>query len=431
MSSFFLHIFNVFFRNKRKESFESLSKLSPNHVRRIILGSPVHSTTKVNLCEQHNSSKELEKSDDKQIDLCEISDRRSSVLSSPSVVLVPEKNPAEESDWDVGLEQYLSSGTIDTDELEAEMKRQKRKKSKKDKKHKRNRKSKKRKKKRAKSFSSIESISDNDLDDVLDSTVSLRHYTPPPVSAVSIKSPSDLTYTPTKQRSPRSTDTPPPVRSGSSNSYYSESANIGVASASGAVSTSSTNTNNIVGLQVTVPNRIGSSRHRTPTRSSGNKSRFPSAHSPHTPPLYASASSIANRDSRSARYVVSPTKDEHRHHHHHHHGRDTTANSGSIHYHQRQSAAITSESHKYKETDRYYHHQPSTPPHKKRKMHDSRTSSSYYDQSHHKASNSRSKRPIEYDRYSRRFTRYSLRPRRRIVNLLSNVLFSGVPVCQL
>ncbi|XP_013119253.2 cyclin-dependent kinase 12 [Stomoxys calcitrans] len=387
------------YRNKRKESFESLSKLSPNHVRRIILGSPINTATKISVCEQHNSTKELEKNE-KQIDLCEISDRRSSCLSSPSVVLLPEKNPAEESDWDVGLEQYLSSGTIDTDELEAEMKRQKRKKSKKDKKHKRSRKSKKRKKKRAKSFSSIESISDNELDDVLDSTVALRHYTPPPINAASVKSPSDPTYTPAKQRSPRSTDTPPPVRSGSSNSYYSESANLVTAAV---VNSSTTNVSNIVGLQVTVANRISSSRHRTPTRSSGTKNRFPSAHSPHTPPLYANSGSVTNRDVRSARYVVSP-KDDHRHHHHHH-GRDNSGNAGSIHYHQRQSVSINSEGHKYKETDRYYHHQPSTPPHKKRKIHEGRTSTSYYDQSHHKTSNSRSKRTNEYERYSRRYTR--------------------------
>ncbi|XP_075160989.1 cyclin-dependent kinase 12 [Haematobia irritans] len=388
------------YRNKRKESFESLSKLSPNHVRRIILGSPVHSASKNSSCDQHNSSKELDKADDKQIELCDISDRRSSVRSSPSVVLVPEKNPAEESDWDVGLDQYLSSGTIDTDELEAEMKRQKRKKNKKDKKHKRNRKSKKRKKKRAKSFSSIESISDNDLDDVLDSAVSLRHYTPPPVNAAAVKSPSDPTYTPRKQRSPRSTDTPPPIRPGSSNSYYSESANMVTAVA---VPSSSTSVSNIVGLQVTVPNRIGASRHRTPTRSSGTKNRFPSAHSPHTPPLYANTVSITSRDLRNTRYVVSPSKDEHRHHHHH--SRDSSANAGSIHYHQRQPASVSSDSHKYKETDRYYHHQPSTPPHKKRKMHEGRTSNSYYDQSHHKTCNSRGKRTSEYDRYSRRFTR--------------------------
>lgn len=395
-----------FFREKRTDSFDNLSKLSPNHVRRIIIGSPVH-TAKINLCEQQNTSKDPIKGAEKDIVICDITDRRSSVLSSPSVVLVPEKNPAEESDWDVGLEQYLSSGTIDTDELEAEMKRQKRKKNKKDKKHKRSRKSKKRKKKRAKSFSSVESISDNDLDDVLDSAVSLRHYTPPPVNTTSAKSPSDPTYTPAKQRSPRSTDTPPPIRSGSSNSYYSESANISAAVAGNIVTSSSANPNNIVGLQVTVPNRIGSSRHRTPTRPASNKSRYQSAHSPHTPPLYASASSAVGRDSRTTRYVVSPTKDEHRHHHHHH-GRDAPVTAANHHYHQRQTAAIVSaESHKYKDSDRYYHHQATTPPHKKRKMHESRASTSYYDQSRHKRSNSRGKRAKEYDRYGRRYTRYT------------------------
>ncbi|XP_073848337.1 cyclin-dependent kinase 12 isoform X1 [Musca autumnalis] len=392
------------YRTNRKESFENSTKLSPNHVRRIILGSPVRTTTsKTNTVDKHKLSKELDKTVTEQIDLCEISHRSSSVLSSPSVVHIPQKNPAEESDWDVGLEQYVSSGTIDTDELEAEMKRQKRKKLKKDKKHKRSRKSKKRKKKRAKSFSSIESISDNDLDDVLDSSVSLRHYTPPPVAAVSIKSP---TYTPEKQRSPRSTDTPPPIRSDSSHNYYSKSVNLAPAVGSGTGSTASGSANNVVGLQVTVTNRISSSRHRTPTRSTGTKSRFPSAHSPHTPPLYAGGSSMVNRDSRSARYVLSPSKDDHRHHHYHHE-HDASISSGSSHYHQRQpSGATVSESHKYKDTDNYYHHQPSTPPHKKRKMHESRTSSSsYYERSHHKSSSSRSKKTIDYDRYGRRFTR--------------------------
>ncbi|XP_061398083.1 cyclin-dependent kinase 12 [Musca vetustissima] len=391
------------YRGNRKESFENSTKLSPNHVRRIILGSPVRTAAKPSVADKHKMGKDLDKTVEEQIDLCETSLRSSSVLSSPSVVHIPQKNPAEESDWDVGLEQFLSSGTIDTDELEAEMKRQKRKKLKKDKKHKRSRKSKKRKKKRAKSFSSIESISDNDLDDVLDSSVSLRHYTPPPVSAASAKSP---TYTPEKQRSPHTTETPPPIRSDSGHNYYSKSVNLAATGVSGAGSSAVGTANNVVGLQVTVTNRISSSRHRTPTRSSGTKSRFPSAHSPHTPPLYSGAGSIGNRDSRSARYVLSPSKDDHRHHHHHHEHDASISSSGS-HYHPRQpSGAAVSDSHKYKDTDSYYHHQPSTPPHKKRKMHESRTSSSsYYDRSHHKSSSSRSKRTVDYDRYGRRFTR--------------------------
>lgn len=377
-------------------------------MRRIILGSPVHSSAKVNHTETHNSSgKSLDKDKDRHMGG---SSRRSSILTPPSAShKTLDKHVVEDSDWDEELDTLLTSDTIDTDELEAEIKRQKRKKNKKDKKHKRSRKSKKRKKKRTKSLSSIEPISDNDLDDVLDTNISSRHYTPPAVAAIAAKSPSDPTYTPIKQRSPRSSDTPPPIRPDSTNSYYSESANMTMQqSVSGS---SSAPTNNIVGLQVTVSNR--GTRHRTPPRTSTTKNRFPNPHSPHTPPLYAGgSSSVSGREIRSSRFVISPNKDDHRHHHHHHHGRpDIAATAGNHHYHQRQTA-VTSESHKYKDTDRYYHHQPTTPPHKKRKLQDVRVAvntQNYYEHARHDSrSSSRNIRATEYDRYNRDYSkRYS------------------------
>lgn len=404
-SPFYKTRFNFYFRKKRKDSFDSLSKLSPNHVRRIILGSPVHSSsTKVSLAESHLVSKSVDVSV-KDKERHQVNSRRSSILTPPSAGhKSQDKHLVDDSDWDEDLDPYLSSETIDTDELEAEMKRQKRKKNKKDKKHKRSRKSKKRKKKRTKSFSSIEPISDNDLDDVLETNATLRHYTPPAVGAIAAKSPSDPTYTPIKQRSPRSSDTPPPIRPDSNNSYYSESANLTVQPT--ASSSSTAPANNIVGLQVTVTNRIGSNRHRTPPRTSSTKSRFPTAHSPHTPPLYAGSSvSVSSRDMRSSRYIISPSKEDHRHHHHAHGRADIASSAGNHHYHQRSTTSVTSESHKYKDADRYYHHQPSTPPHKKRKIHDVRNtgnSSSYYDHGRHDSRNSsRSMRANDYDRYSR------------------------------
>ncbi|XP_046806865.1 cyclin-dependent kinase 12 isoform X1 [Lucilia cuprina] len=413
-------LYHAFSRNKRKESFDSLSRLSPNHVRRIILGSPVPSTTKVSLNESHSAAKIL---DNKDKERHQVESRRSSILTPPSAShKSQEKLVADESDWDEELENYLSSDTIDTDELEAEMKRQKRKKNKKDKKHKRSRKSKKRKKKRNKSFSSIEPISDNDLEDVLDTNVSLRHYTPPAEGVPTAKSPSDPTYTPIKQRSPRSSDTPPPIRPGSSNSYYSESANMAVQA--GVSTTSTAPANNLVGLQVTVTNRLGGARHRTPPRTSNTKNRFPNPHSPHTPPLYASgSSSVSGREVRSSRFVISPGKDDHRHHHHHHIRPDIASTPGNHHYHQRQTAAVISESHKYKDTDRYYHHQPSTPPHKKRKMHEVRNAAStqsYYDHGRHDSrSSSRNMRASEYDRYNRDnySKRYSRSPSQSLMRI--------------
>lgn len=389
-------------------------------MRRIILGSPVPTSAKVNLSELHSSNKGL---DSKDKERHQVNSRRSPTLTPPSASHKSQEKL--DTDWEEDLENYLSSDTIDTDELEAEMKRQKRKKNKKDKKHKRSRKSKKRKKKRTKSFSSIEPISDNDLDEVIDS----RHYTPPAVGVIAAKSPSDPTYTPIKQHSPRSSDTPPPIRPDSSNSYYSETANMTVA-AGVASSTSSAATNNKMGLQVTVTNRMGAStRHRTPPRTSNSKNRFPNPHSPHTPPLYAggSSSSVSGREVRSSRFVMSPAKDEHRHHHHHH-GRPDIAGGtpGNHHYHSRQAAAVSSDSHKYKDTDRYYHHQPSTPPHKKRKMHDVRNAGNtqgYYGDHggrHDSRSSSRNMRANEYDRYSR--DNYAKRYSRYVWEIYENVI---------
>uniref|UniRef100_A0A1A9V421 Cyclin-dependent kinase 12 n=1 Tax=Glossina austeni TaxID=7395 RepID=A0A1A9V421_GLOAU len=393
------------YRKKRKESLENLSKLSPNRVRRIILGSPVHVATKASNSSAHNvSTKVLEN----------IKDRHSVGPSNANCGNNhnPQKStPASgDSDWDTALDPYLTSDTIDTDELEAELKRQKRKKNKKDKKHKRNRKAKKRKKKRTKSYSSIDSITDNDLDMVLEAT---KHYTPPPVTAMTTNCPDERTYTPIKERSPQSPDTPPPARTNNNNSYYSESVSLsGAGVGTGATSLLNTS-NNLIGLQVIVTNRGGSARHCTPSRSSANKGRFSSAHSPHTPPLYASSvSSTSVREGRvNSRYILSPIKEDHRHHHHL--NRSDTVSSSNHHYHQRQSAITSNDNRKFKEADRYYHHQPTTPPHKKRKLHDSRPSTSaavYYDQSRHNSSTSRTVRGNDCDRYnrenySRRYTR--------------------------
>ncbi|XP_054732116.1 cyclin-dependent kinase 12 [Anastrepha obliqua] len=425
------------FRSKRKDSLDNLSNLSPNHVRRIILGSPVRgvksnigvtpgnssmnaksdkpliSTGSTNdsnaTISTHHASKECDPTAKKQA--------KNSVNSSSSSKLLDE----EVSDWDAAL---ASSDSMDTDEFEAELKRQKRKKAKKDKKHKRSKKSKKRRKKRARSYSSIESISDNDLDAVIASE-SMRHYTPSPkvhrghekiVGNNAVRSPERNTagsgvgssYTPIKEDSPLSIDTPP-MRPGSSNSYYAEKAG-------GAAATKATGASAVAaasGLQVTVTNQ----RHRTPPRTSA-KTRFPAATSPHTPPLYIGGGAERGQTTRGTRYALSPPKEELLSAHHQHHHRSLSNASGggisSHHYSARSGSGV--DVHKYKAVspERYHHHQPATPPHKRRKVFETRTAT--YDSHHtrHHSSNAHSLRKAhDYDRfgssgrdkYGRRYSR--------------------------
>lgn len=361
-----------FTRRKRKESLDNLSNLSPNRVRRIILGSPVRggksnsTATTTGLLKSKGdkmSSSGASPNDASTVmlshhrthsDSSTKKQKKNSINSSSSSKLLDE----EVSDWDAAL---ASSDSMDTDEFEAELKRQKRKKAKKDKKHKRSKKSKKRKKKRARSYSSIESISDNDLDEVI-AAESIRHYTPSPkahrfhektVGNSAIKSPDrniagsgvGSSYTPMKEVSPMSIDTPP-LRPSSSNSYYAEKTSAAL-SANAAVKPSGTSTVAAAasGLQVTVTNQ----RHRTPPRTSA-KTRFPAATSPHTPPLYVGGSVERGHNARSTRYALSPPKEELLTTHHHHQHRSLSNASGggttSHHYSGRSSSGV--DMHKYK-----------------------------------------------------------------------------------
>lgn len=133
------------FRRKRKESLDNLSNLSPNRVRRIILGSPVRGT-KSNSGAVTTTGLLKSKGDKMSGSVTSPNDSNSGMLShhrshndpatkkqkknslnSSSSKLLEE----EVSDWDAAL---ASSDSMDTDEFEAELKRQKRKKAKKDKK---------------------------------------------------------------------------------------------------------------------------------------------------------------------------------------------------------------------------------------------------------------------------------------------------------
>ncbi|XP_037933991.1 cyclin-dependent kinase 12 [Teleopsis dalmanni] len=360
---------------KRKESMDNLATLSPSHVRRIILGSPVHKP--------------------KQNTVTKINKKIETTTTVPQ-----QKHNDVEAETD--LNDFGSSDTYDTDELEAEIRRQKRKKAKKDKKHKRNKKSKKRKKKRQKSFSSIESLSDNGFGKIVENS---RNYTPPPITRRSfedlplkspVRSASGVasSYTPIKERTPLSTDTPP-RRPNSNASFYADSVNIssvstggGTTSTAGCTSSSTINTMG-GGLQVTVTNR-GSGRHRTPQRTN-NKGRY-HATSPHTPPLYTSSGS--SRDIRGSRYIGSPPK---------------SSSANNHHYHARHHVT-SQDSRKYKGVSpERYHHQATTPPHKRRKMNDSRSASTIYEQGRYMHSNSRSTRNFEYDRYSCSKEKYTKR----------------------
>lgn len=200
----------------------------------------------------------------------------------------------------------------------------------------------------------MSSIEISDLEDLLEN----RNYTPPPVSKKSIsgKSGSPLdrwkrsgthnsatTYTPLKEVSPLSIETPP-LRPNSSNSYYSESAS-NLPGASGSVtsiqhltvpnsSTAATSSSHVTAShRRTTPN----SRHRTPPMrplpsgggSSSCKTRY--AASPHTPPLY-------NSKVKGSMYGPLSPKDSMTDHYHHHHHRNSGSMGGHHHHHHRQSA---------------------------------------------------------------------------------------------
>ena len=208
----------------------------------------------------------------------EASNSASGLSADVAKLLESPLNEDDITDWN-GL---LSSDTVDTDELEAELKRQKRKKAKKDKKHKRNKKSKKRKKKRQKSYSSIDSLSDVDLHEAMEA---LRHYTPPPLpSKETISSSLEGTGGGVSSASQRS----------SSNAYFGDSSVAATAGSVGGIAPNSSNSVSALGgsLQVILNNM----RHRSPT---AGRSKYASGTSPHTPPMHAGGGAA----SRSSRYL--------------------------------------------------------------------------------------------------------------------------------
>ncbi|XP_055854542.1 cyclin-dependent kinase 12 [Episyrphus balteatus] len=357
---------------KRKESLEieeKVAKMSPSQLRRIIIGSPINSSS--------NSSS-----------------MQKSTTSSDQKRLAEMELAAEEDD----IDEYLSTddnSLLDDDDDDSELEhKRKRKKSKKDKKHKKSKKSKKRKKKRQKSISSIETLSD------LEELLERPNYTPPPIGKKSMSmgksggSPSDRwnrgathnsasTYTPMKEVSPLSVETPP-LRPNSSNSYYSESAsNLPGASGSGGVgSNQHLNVPNTLPTATTSIHVTASShrrttpnpKHRTPPMrqmpGSSGKTRY--AASPHTPPLYNSSKTKGDM-------YGSPKVPPMEHYHHHHHR--NTGSMGSHHHHHHRQPAGQIESRKINaiSPDDRYHHQPATPPHKRRKANEGRT----YEARHH------------------------------------------------
>ncbi|XP_055907279.1 cyclin-dependent kinase 12 [Eupeodes corollae] len=354
---------------KRKESLEieeKVAKMSPSQLRRIIIGSPINSSS--------NSSS-----------------MQKSTTSSEQKRLAEMELAAEEDD----IEEYLSTddnSLLDDDEDDSELEhKRKRKKSKKDKKHKKSKKSKKRKKKRQKSISSIETLSD------LEELLERPNYTPPPVGKKSMSSktgasPSErwnrgggsahnnsTTYTPMKEVSPLSVETPP-LRPNSNNSYYSESTSNLPGASGGSSSIQHLAVPNSINsattsIHVTASHRrtTPNPKHRTPPMrpipGSSGKTRY--AASPHTPPLY-------NSNKTKNDMYGSPKVSGMDHYHHHHH-RSSGSLSSHHHHHHRQSTAPMESRKITTISPERYHHQPATPPHKRRKANDGRP----YESRHH------------------------------------------------
>lgn len=339
------------------------------------------------------------------------------------------------SDWDVNLDTLLTSDTIDTDEFEAELRRQKRK-NKKEKKHKRSKKLKKRKRKRARSYSSVESLLDNDKKIEFESS---GDYLPKDVRHSKLKNidaygdsgvKTDKTVSNNVQSPRRS---PAPTRANSHNSYYSGSTSLSVAvdnsgaltSAPVAAITSITVTSSVTTtvasgsgsntgpLPVSTEN-FGAKRHAGTLVS--HRRRTKHVYSPHTPPLNTN-SIINNRSSScdirgSSRSTSSPNRRRLSRHYrkypHHYRSMSGSDTASSIYYRNKHKLARVDR--KRKDAERYYCH-ASTPPHKKQRVQDVRNFSTFSASNHDRANNISSRRYSKHndvyykESYSKRFHR--------------------------
>lgn len=263
-------------RNAQLEMERSIAKMSPGQVRRMIIGSPINSSSNSSI--QKSATRSPKRLDD---------------VAQPAA------------------EPLSSSESLDDDDMSG----RKRKKLKKDKKHKKKNKTKKRKKRRQKSVSSIETISDNDS--VLDET----NFTPP-ITKQNSPAEWDRTYTPLKETSPVSIGTPP-LRPGSNASIYSD------ATVAHPPST----------LQPRNRTPTSSTHHRTPPSrpiipsSGGNSSTKKQSHgnyiaSPHTPPL-----AVSHQKSKSSSNYQSPANNDDMIVDRHHHHMSSSSSSGHAHHH--------------------------------------------------------------------------------------------------
>lgn len=295
----------------------------------------------------------------------------------------------ESSDWDINLDTILTSDTIDTDEFEAELKRQKRK-NKREKKHKRSKKLKKRKRKRARSYSSVESLLENDIKEAYDSS---REYELSKKLHSKSKA-SDGNRKRNRALSKQTSGSPVPTRTSSRNSYYSGSTNLSPAVDNVLLSTqSTTTTTNTLATSTTatvkdvtctgsLPNSMTTFSSKRRFGTSPSHRRRSKYQSPHTPPLYTKSRSL-NSSSCDIRASSRSTPSSNRgktSRYYSKHSRRYRSLSGS------ETASSTyyrNNKYKYMHDDRKrkdaarYHHQISTPPHKKQKKHDMRSSSIY------------------------------------------------------